>query len=260
MELYQVDAFTHTPFHGNPAAVCLLPEERPDAWMQAVAAEMNLSETAFLLPEGECWRLRWFTPLKEVSLCGHATLASAHALYETGRAAIDAPIRFMSQSGLLTAERRGDWIELDFPARVLLLEDLPEGLADCLGAKPVAYRRYKDSFLIEVGSEAELRGLQPDFLTLKGLPVRSVAVTCRSETPEFDFVSRYFAPQVGVNEDPVTGSMHCALVPYWSEKLGKMVLRAYQASARGGVLRLRLDGERVKIGGQAVTVLKGELL
>jgi PhzF family phenazine biosynthesis protein len=259
MNLYQIDAFTDAPFKGNPAAVCLLDEPKPDGWMLAVAQEMNLSETAFLLPEGDGWRLRWFTPVEEVSLCGHATLASAHMLYETGRLAGGAQACFDTLSGLLTAERRAGWIELNFPARTLEPAEPPAGLIEALGAEPVFTARYRNSMLVEVGSETELRGLQPDFLALKAVPLRTVAVTSRPETPGFDFISRYFAPRMGINEDPVTGSAHCALTPYWSQKLGKTELLAYQASARGGVLRVRLAGDRVVIAGQAVTVFNGEL-
>ena len=260
MQLYQIDAFTSVPFRGNPAAVCLLNGPRPDSWMQTVAQEMNLSETAFLLAEGDAWRLRWFTPVAEVSLCGHATLASAHALWELGRLDPGEWAVFETLSGRLTAQQNEGWIELNFPARELLLEEAPAGLFAALGATPVAVRRYHNSFLVEVGSEAELRGLAPDFTALKALPLRTVAVTCRSESPEFDFVSRYFAPRMGINEDPVTGSSHCALTPYWSAKLGKLSMSACQASSRGGVLRVRLEGQRVVLAGQAVTVLKGELV
>lgn len=259
MKLYQIDAFTDVPFRGNPAAVCLLDEPKPEPWMQAVAQEMNLSETAFLFPEGDGWRLRWFTPVAEVSLCGHATLASAHMLFETGRQAEGAPAHFYTLSGLLTAVRRAGWIELNFPAHTLEPAAPPEGLVQALGAEPVFTARYKNSMLVEFASEAVLRGLQPDFLALKALPLRTVAVTCCSENSEFDFISRYFAPRMGVNEDPVTGSAHCALTPYWSSKLGKNALRAYQASPRGGVLHVRLEGSRVVIAGQAVTVFSGEL-
>jgi PhzF family phenazine biosynthesis protein len=260
MILYQIDAFTSLPFRGNPAAVCLLDGPRADAWMQSVAAEMNLSETAFLLPEGEGWRLRWMTPVAEVSLCGHATLASAHALFESGRLAPDASTCFETLSGTLTAVQKAGWIELDFPARTPLPEEPPAGLTAALGVSPLAVLRWRNSFLIEVASEGELRGLAPDFGALKELPLRSVAVTCRSETPGFDFISRYFAPRMGVNEDPVTGSAHCALGPYWGQKLGKTDLSAYQASPRGGALRLHLAGERILLAGQAVTVFQGELV
>jgi PhzF family phenazine biosynthesis protein len=259
MLLYQIDAFAAAPFHGNPAAVCLLDGPRPDQWMQAVAQEMNLSETAFLLAENDGWRLRWFTPVAEVSLCGHATLASAHALWELGRLAAGAQARFFTLSGLLTADQKDGWIELNFPARELEVVEAPEGLVEALGVQPLAVRRWKNSLFVEVDRESTLRGLTPDYAALKKLPPRTVGATCRSETPGYDFITRYFAPKMGVNEDPVTGSVHCALTPYWSEKLDKTSLTAYQASSRGGALRLRLEGERVVIGGQAVTVLKGEL-
>ncbi len=260
MLLYQIDAFTSVPFRGNPAAVCLLDGPRPDSWLLAVAQEMNLSETAFLLPVSDGWRLRWFTPVAEVSLCGHATLAAAHALWELGRLAPGDQAGFETLSGRLTAVQNEGWIELNFPARNLMLEEVPEGLFAALGATSVGVRRYHNSFLVEVASEAELRRLAPDFAALKALPPRTVVVTCRSETPEFDFISRYFAPKMGINEDPVTGSSHCALTPYWSAKLGKTAMTACQASARGGVLRVRLEGERVVLAGQAVTVLRGELI
>ncbi len=260
MLLYQIDAFTAEPFRGNPAAVCLVESMPPDEWMQAVAREMNLSETAFLLPENDGWRLRWFTPAAEVPLCGHATLASAHALWELGRLARTAQARFYTLSGLLTADFRAGWIEMNFPARYAQPEEPPAGLVAALGVLPLAVNRWKDVFVVEVESEAVLRALAPDFSALKALPLRAVGVTCRSETPEYDFVSRYFAPRMAVNEDPVTGSLHCALAPYWAAKLGKPALTAYQASARGGLLRLRLDGERVFLTGQAVTVLRGELI
>jgi PhzF family phenazine biosynthesis protein len=259
MILLQIDAFTSVPFRGNPAAVCLLDGPRPDAWMQSVAAEMNLSETAFLLPEGDGWRLRWLTPAAEVSLCGHATLASAHALWQLGRLAPQQTACFNTLSGVLTAVQKDGWIEMDFPARDPQPQEPPAGLDEALGAAPVAVQRWNNSFLIEVASEAELRGLAPDFAALKALPLRSVAVTCRSETPGYDFISRYFAPRMAVNEDPVTGSAHCALATYWGRKLDQNAFSAYQASPRGGELRLQRKGERVLLSGQAVTVLKGEL-
>jgi PhzF family phenazine biosynthesis protein len=260
MKIYQIDAFSSVPFHGNPAAVCLMDGPRPDEWMLALAQEMNLSETAFLLPEGDGWRLRWFTPKVEVNLCGHATLASAHALWETGRAEPQEAIRFLTRSGLLTARQNQGWIELDFPARLAEPAELPGGAAQALGVAPLAVLRWKENYLVEVASEVELRALQPDFAALKALPLRLAVVTCRSETPEFDFLSRFFAPAMGIDEDPVNGATHCALGPDWGRKLGKTSLTACQASARGGVLRVRLEGERVALGGQAVTVLRGEIL
>jgi PhzF family phenazine biosynthesis protein len=261
MLLYQVDAFTAEPFYGNPAAVCLLDSPRTEAWMQAVAGEMNLSETAFLLPENDGWRLRWFTPAAEVSLCGHATLASAHALWEIGRLERTAQARFYTLSGLLTANFRDGWISMDFPARFAQPADAPAGLCEALGGiEALEVRRWKDNYLVEIESEAGLRALAPDFAALKALPLRGLGVTCRAQTAEFDIVSRYFAPKMAVNEDPVTGSLHCALAPYWCAKLGKADLKAYQASARGGRLGLQLVGERVMLTGQAVTVLRGELI
>lgn len=262
LSLYQVDAFTDRAFAGNPAAVCLLSEPREEDWMQAVAREMNLSATAFLHPEGEdgAWRLRWFTPAVEVELCGHATLASAHVLWETGTLPGDGPAHFHTRSGLLTAERRGDWIELDFPARTAEPTPAPPGLAEALGVEPLWVGKSRYDYLLELASEAAVRSLDPDHRRLAILPVRGVIVTARAENAPFDFVSRFFAPGAGVDEDPVTGSAHCTLGPYWAAHLGKSELLAFQASSRGGVVRVRMEGERVKLGGQAVLVLRGELV
>jgi PhzF family phenazine biosynthesis protein len=256
--IVQVDAFTDTAFHGNPAAVCVLDNASRDAeWMQNVASEMNLAETAFLHPENGAYRLRWFTPTVEVDLCGHATLASAHVLWTEGYLAEGQQARFHSRSGLLTADRDGDWIELDFPAKHEQPADPPADLLKALGAKPVYIGRNQFDYLVELESEETVRALKPDHRTLRNLPVRGVIVTARST--EFDFISRFFAPGSGIDEDPVTGSAHCALAPYWGAKLGKTEMRAYQASPRGGFLRLRLVGDRVKIAGRAITVLKGDL-
>lgn len=256
MRLCQIDAFTGQAFRGNPAAVCLLDANRDDRWMQSVAAEMNLSETAFLLPQGEDWSLRWFTPALEVDLCGHATLASAHFLWEERGLA---SLRFHTRSGVLTAERDGDWIVLDFPSTPAKPVDAPPVLLESLGLRDARFvGRSPFDFFVEVSSEDELRSLRPDFVRLRTLEARGVIVTSRSE--ELDFVSRWFGPQSGVDEDPVTGSAHCALAPYWAEKLGRESMTGYQASARGGVVRVRLAGDRVKLGGQAVTVLRGELV
>jgi len=260
MRLLQIDAFADQPFRGNPAAVCLLDRERDEKWMQNVGAEMNLSETAFLLPKNDGWSLRWFTPSVEVALCGHATLASAHALWEENLLAPGETAKFHTKSGLLTARQRDSLIELDFPATP---EEKTEAPADLLQALGIASPRYvgrdKFDFLVEVGSEDELRRLKPNHAALRQIPVRGVIVTSRASNGEYDFVSRFFAPGSGVDEDPVTGSAHCRLAPYWSERLGKKEFVAYQASARGGVLRVRLDGDRVKIAGRAITVLRGEL-
>ena len=260
LRITQVDAFTNRPFAGNPAAVCILPKAAEPAWMLDVAREMNLAETAFLVPRQDGYDLRWFTPAVEVDLCGHATLASAHVLWEDGRLRSNEQARFHTRSGLLTADKNDGWIELDFPATPAAAAPPPSGLVDALGAKPTFVGRSKFDYLIEVEHEDAVRRLTPDLTAVSRVEARGVIVTSRSDgTTKYDFVSRFFAPQSGVPEDPVTGSAHCALAPYWSAKLGKKELTAYQASPRGGELRLRLVADRVKIGGQAVTVLRGEL-
>ncbi len=259
--IYQVDAFTHQAFAGNPAGVCILPGAAPDAWMQALAREMNLSETAFLVPQVGGFGLRWFTPAVEVKLCGHATLASAHVLWETGALRPDEPARFHTLSGLLVASRSGDWIQMDFPAAPPQTVEAPAGLSEALGVAPryVASNALQDC-LIEVEDEDTVRRLRPDFTLLGRLPLRGVIVTAAiSASSEYDFVSRFFAPAAGVSEDPVTGSAHCCLGPFWAARLGKAEMVAYQASPRGGVVRVRLSGDRVLLGGQAVTVMVGEL-
>ena len=259
LPIVQVDAFTAKPFAGNPAAVCVLPAERDAIWMQNVAREMNLSETAFLVRQADGFNLRWFTPTVEVDLCGHATLASAHVLWQDGHLAPGEQARFHTRSGLLTAGQRGEWIEMDFPVKAEEPADAPPHFSEALGA-PLAYiGRNKFDYIAEVESEAILRNLKPNFAMLAEIPVRGVIVTARSQNGGFDFVSRFFAPAVGVPEDPVTGSAHCCLAPFWAKRLGKSEFLAYQASARGGVLRVQLNGDRVLLGGQAVTVLRGEL-
>ena len=260
MRLLQIDAFTDQPFRGNPAAVCLLDRERDAEWMQNVGKEMNLSETAFLLPRADGWSLRWFTPAVEVDLCGHATLASAHALWEERLLPPGETARFHTRSGLLTAKKTGDWIELDFPATREQKSEPPAALLEALGiASPRYVGRNKFDYIIEVASEDEVRRLSPNHATLRQIPVRGVIVTSRASNGDYDFVSRFFAPGSGIDEDPVTGSAHCCLTPYWSERLKKNEFNAYQASPRGGMLRVRLDGDRVKLAGRAVTVLRGEL-
>ena len=262
MNLFQVDAFTSQPFSGNPAAVCLLKEAMPAEWMQSVAREMNLSETAFVLPEPGCaFHLRWFTPAVEVDLCGHATLATAHTLWEQGLLAVGEEAIFDTLSGRLSTRRSADgWITLDFPARPLAAAEPPAGLLEALGVRTVRFvGRFRQDYVVEMADEAELRALAPDFAALLKLPVRDALVTCRAQTEGFDFVSRVFAASQGVNEDPVTGSAHCLLTPYWSMLLNKQEMLAYQASARGGVLRVGWQAERVLISGQAVTVLQGTL-
>ena len=260
VRIVQVDAFTDCAFAGNPAAVCILQAPRPDEWMRHVAREMNLSETAFLLPCDGGYNLRWLTPAVEVDLCGHATLASAHVLWEDGHLPPGRQARFHTRSGLLTADRRGDWIEMDFPAKLAAPAEAPPELLAALGVKATAVCRNAFDYLVEVGSEATLRSLSPDYTALRKLPVRGIIVTAPGASSGFDFVSRFFAPGAGVDEDPVTGSAHVALGPYWGAKLGKTEMTAYQASTRGGVVRVRVNGDRVILGGQAVTVMTAELL
>lgn len=258
--IFQVDAFTDTPFAGNPAAVCVLPTPRDDTWMQAIAREMNLSETAFLFKQDDGFNLRWFTPTVEVDLCGHATLASAHVLWEAGHLAPQEQARFHTRSGLLTAERNNNWIMLNFPIRSETPAAPPPGFIEALGVTPRYIGKSADNYLVEVESEAEVCGLTPDYASLRALAGHGIIVTSRANTPPYDFVSRYFAPAIGIDEDPVTGSAHCTLGPFWRERLGKSEFVAYQASERGGVVRVRLAGERVELGGQAVTVLRGDLI
>ncbi len=267
MKIYQVDAFTSRPYKGNPAGVCVLQELRDEEWMLNVAGEMNLSETAFLHPHRDAFNLgfnlRWFTPQVEVDLCGHATLASAHILWETERLSDDQKAVFYTRSGTLTAQKSGDWIEMDFPSQPAEPVKPPVELLDVLGMdfEPTYTGRTPFDYFIEVEKEDTVLNLRPDFSALSGVNTRGVVVTARSTDPHYDFVSRFFAPGVGINEDPVTGSAHCSLGPYWSDLLDKEDLIGYQASHRGGVVRVRVDAtHRVKLGGQAVTVLDGEIL
>lgn len=256
----QVDSFTDRPFAGNPAAVCLLARPPEESWMQLVAREMNLSETAFLLRREDSFGLRWFTPTIEVDLCGHATLASAHFLWEGGHLPPDQPARFYTRSGLLTAKKTGTWIEMDFPATPAEPLGSVDALDLGLGVKACYLGQSRFDYLVEVESEEVVRALQPDFATLGRSKARGVIVTSRSTSANHDFVSRFFAPASGVDEDPVTGSAHCCLGPYWKERLGRDDLVGYQASARGGFVRTRCVGDRVRISGQAVTVFRGELV
>lgn len=260
--IYQVDAFADKPFAGNPAGVCILEKPADEAWMQSVAMEMNLSETAFVVRrEDGDFDLRWFTPAVEVALCGHATLATSHILWETGILKPDEVARYHTKSGLLQARLVDELVELDFPVTSPEDCETPDGLLEALGLKSVVYvGRPRFDYLVEVGSEDIVRTLTPDFARLRSLGVRGIMVTAKSESEELDFVSRFFAPGVGVDEDPVTGSAHCALTPYWAAKLGKTDLSAYQASTRGGRLRCILADDHVRLRGQAVTVFRGELL
>ncbi len=261
--IYQVNAFTRNSFKGNPAGVYISDKPRSEEWMRGMAREMNLSETAFLVPTGEKgeFNLRWFTPKVEVSLCGHATLSSAHILWEQGYLDKQTDARFHTLSGLLTARLTdGGWIVLDFPAKSMELAATPEGLLESLKISEAKFVGLnKTNYLVEVDNEETVRNLTPDHSKLRSVNLRSVVVTARSSTPDFDFVSRFFAPGAGIDEDPVTGSSHTGLTPYWAKKLGKKEMTAYQASARGGILKVVDNGSRVEIHGQALTVFKAEL-
>jgi len=257
--IIHVDAFTDKPFAGNPAAVCILEKPRDDMWMQKVAREMNLSETAFLVKRFRGYDLRWFTPETEVDLCGHATLASAHVLWEDGHLAANEAARFSTRSGVLACRRKDGWIEMDFPAEPEMHAAAPPELMTALGVSPVYVGKNRFDYLVEIESEGLLRTLAPDFNLLRTVPMRGVMVTARSSMKQYDFVSRFFAPRVGVNEDPVTGSAHCCLGPYWQRKMKQDSFFTWQASARGGELRVSVHDDRVLISGRAVTVLRGAL-
>jgi PhzF family phenazine biosynthesis protein len=258
-DFFHVDAFTAVPFRGNPAGVVLLEGERPVEWMQSFAAEMNLSETAFVKPADQGFALRWFTPAVEVDLCGHATLGSAHVLWEQGVVGHDQPIDFHTRSGVLKASRRDEQIELDFPSKPSEAVHPPDGLCDALGAPAKYIGRNQFDYLIELESECAVRELKPDLAGLRRIKGRGFIVTARSDEPRYDFISRFFAPAVGVDEDPVTGSAHCCLAPFWAERLGKSEMLGYQASKRGGEVGVRLAGARVFLLGRAVTLVRGRV-
>ncbi len=258
--IIQVDAFTDQIFQGNPAAVCVLEFEQDEQWMQSIAQEMNLSETAFLLKQDRHYILRWFTPTTEVPLCGHATLASAHVLWTEGYASTGQEIGFQTKSGLLTAKYQDNWIELNFPAN--RSQDIPPitKLQDALGVAIKTFAYNSLGYLVEIQSPKQVKQLEPNFALLKQLPISNVIVTSlAAENSEYDFVSRFFAPGLGINEDPVTGAAHCCLAPYWRDRLHQDQFLAYQASNRGGVVKVHYDGgDRVFLQGQAVTVMRGE--
>lgn len=258
----QVDAFTNTQFTGNPAAVCILASPQSEEWMQKVAQEMNLSETAFLVKQDDGFNLRWFTPMVEVPLCGHATLASAHVLWSDGHLLPDEVARFYTKSGVLIAKLQINWIELDFPVNHSQPIEAPAELSQILGVPYKSVYQNSLGYLVEVESEELVREMQPNFQQMKTLPVSKVIVTSIAKSgSEYDFVSRFFAPDVGIDEDPVTGSAHCCLAPFWRNKLQKDKFLAYQASSRGGVVKVHYPGEsHVFIAGQAVTVMRGELI
>ncbi|MEO3854498.1 PhzF family phenazine biosynthesis protein [Acrocarpospora sp. B8E8] len=259
MRIFTVDSFTDRPFKGNPAAVCLLEGPATASWMQGVAAEMRHSETAFLMPrEGETYSLRWFTPLVEVALCGHATLAAAHILYETGQET--GRIEFSTQSGILSVDRDSSGlITMDFPVKQPTECPVPEGLTDALGAEPVWVGNSQFDLLVELNSPETVRTLVPDMAAIASIDVRGVIVTAVSPDSDADFVSRFFAPRAGVDEDPVTGSAHCVLAPYWSQRLAVHSLTGRQLSARGGLVRTTLRDDRVDLAGQAITIWSGNL-
>lgn len=259
MKIYQVDAFAEKIFEGNPAGVCILPGPAPEKWMQDVAMEMNLAETAFLCRREDGWNLRWFTPEVEVDLCGHATLASAHILWETGEILEGSEAVFFTKSGRLSASKDGEFITLNFPVEEDSPCDAPEAIKAALRGQDILYiGKNRIDYIVELQSEDIIRQLEPDLTVLKVLGCRGVIVTSRASMPGVDFVSRFFAPGAGIPEDPVTGSAHCCLGPYWQRRLGKSVLNAYQASKRGGRLRVEVKGDRVLIGGKAVTVFSAD--
>ena len=259
LELWLIDAFTDRAFAGNPAAVCLLDRERPDEWLQQVAAEMNQAETAFLLKQEDGYRLRWLTPKVEVDLCGHATLASAHFLWQKKLLAPKAEARFHTRSGLLTAKKDGEWMVLDFPATPAAVTEPPPYLLDSLKSPGADVLFSTTDYLVVLPAASKVRELKPDYRLLSAVEARGVIVTAPSDLDGVDFISRFFAPQSGVDEDSVTGSAHCTLGPYWGARLGQSVMTGFQASPRGGQVRVELAGDRVRLGGKAVTVLKGKL-
>jgi predicted PhzF superfamily epimerase YddE/YHI9 len=259
-EIHVVDAFTTKVFCGNPAAVCITEREPDPGWMQMVAAEMDHSETAFIYRcDDGWWGLRWFTPDAEVDLCGHATLAAAFVLWSTGREREESRILFRTRSGLLAARKVFSGIALDFPAVPVTPCDPPDGIESALGAPVVFSGRTRFDLLFELQSAAEVCNLDPDIAAIAALPHRGIIVTAAADMRDYDFVSRFFAPSVGIPEDPVTGSAHCTLGPFWGERLGKTSLSGFQCSSRGGVVRVVLRGERVILSGNAVTVLSGRL-
>jgi len=258
-DLWLIDAFTDAAFAGNPAAVCLLKKAAPDGWMQSVALEMNQAETAFLVPQKDGFDLRWFTPTVEVDLCGHATLASAHMLWAKRKVKPTGTVRFHTRSGVLTAKKKAKWIQLDFPATPPVPCEAPTYLLDAFKASGSPAFKSIFDYMVVLEKPSKLRGLKPDFRLLNAIETRGVIVTSPSDEPGVDFLSRFFAPGVGVPEDPVTGSAHCALAPYWAGRLGKQKLVGRQASSRSGIVQVEVAGDRVHLGGQAVTVVKGTI-
>jgi len=258
IEYMQIDAFADRPFSGNPAGVCFLGKAVADDWMQGLARELGLPETAFLLAEGDGYRLRWFSPAAEVDLCGHATLAAAHGLMEKGL--LKGDVKFHTRSGTLVVKRRDGMMEMDFPAEPATWVELPSIIVNATGLMPLFCGRNRMDYIVETVSAEKVRSLAPDFRLLQGLKTRGLIVTAPSDIEGFDFISRFFAPAIGIDEDPVTGSAHCCLGPYWAAKLKKNDLRGYQASARGGIVEVGVRGDRVLLSGKAVTVARGEIV
>lgn len=260
IRIYQVDSFTDKPFAGNPAGVCILDKPADESWMQNIAMEMNLSETSFLWPLESGYSLRWFTPELEVDLCGHATLAAAHILWEKGFLNKDEKAKFYTKSGLLTCKKDNEFIEMNFPSEPEVKVDIPEYLAEALNINPLYVGKNRFDYLVQIESEEGLRKLKPNFNLLEKIDCRGIIVTSSSKTDKYDFVSRFFAPKAGINEDPVTGSAHCCLVPFWHKITGKTEFNAYQASKRGGEISLKLVDNRVMLKGKAITVIEGAIL
>jgi len=258
--IYQVDAFTSLPFKGNPAAVCILDSEPQKEWMQNIAMEMNLSETAFVYPGQNCRNIRFHSPEAEIPLCGHATLSASHILYETGLVKAKEEIKFSSKAGELVIRKDGHWITMNFPAYHLKTMEITNEFESITGKKPVELHRTDHGWTFALlKNEADVRNISPDFARMKDSVFGDLIITAPSSDKNFDFCVRCFAPALGINEDPVTGSAHCALVPYWAEKTGKHDFVSHQVSKREGILRVSLKGDRVEISGQAVTIMKGEL-
>jgi PhzF family phenazine biosynthesis protein len=258
--IFQVDAFSVKPFKGNPAAVCILPKLKDSAWMQAVAQEMNLSETAFLFPKDNDYLLRWFTPTTEVDLCGHATIASAHILFENGLYDSEETINFHTASGIISATTSNGTIELNMPLLKSKDIEIPQDAVEATGLKPISAGISETNQLVLVlDSEQEVREFEPDLRKIARLPYIDLIITAVADDAKYDFVSRFFSPQTGIPEDPVTGMAHCLLGPFWQRRLGKDMFCAYQASARGGKVWVKVADDRCFIGGKAVTVFKAEL-
>ncbi len=260
MQIFQVDAFTNKPFSGNPAAVCIMDEKKPDRWLQNFAAEMNLSETAFVEKVSDGFNLRWFTPKNEEELCGHATLASAHVLWESGILEAQNEARFHTKSGLLTAKKSGEWIYINLPVEPPEKAEAPKSLIDGLGVNPVYTGKNRLDYIVEIESEERLRELNPDMEKLEQVNTRGIIVTSKTSSSKYDFISRFFAPGLGISEDPVTGSAHCCLAPYWAKSMRKYKFMAYQASPRGGELKVNLTDDRVVLGGETITVIEGKVV